>query len=371
MDVVAPLIITTVAPDPTPVTGTDGMVHVVYELEVLNVSPRPATITKIESLADGPDGAVVATLGRDEAQARSLLVANFGSMPFTEIPVGRTTVVLLDEVFPTRADIPTGSTHRVEASFGAAKSASLDAVAARYPDTVSQIGGTIHVRGQTPVIIGPPLSGDGWETGNGCCGLTSHRGAMMPAGGRLNGGERFAIDWVRFDLADDPLTTLHGDISRNLDYLAYDADVPAVADGTVVSVVSDMPDEPPQQAPTDLGIDQLGVNSVIIDIGHGDYAFFAHLIPGSATAHSGDHVTRGQVIGHLGNSGNTTEPHLHFHVSRAPLALSGDNVPYEIDRFSFVGSISAADRLVAGPDAGERTMQMPLDGDIVDFPSHP
>ena len=163
-------------------------------------------------------------------------------------------------------------------------------MAARYPDTVSQIGGTIHVSGQTPVIIGPPLSGDGWEAGNGCCGLTSHRGAMMPAGGRLNGGERFAIDWVRFDLADDPLTTLHGDICRNHDYLAYDADVLAVADGTVVSVVSDMPDEPPQQAPTDLGIDQLGGNSIIIDIGHRNDAFFAHLIPGSATVHPGDHV---------------------------------------------------------------------------------
>jgi len=194
---------------------------------------------------------------------------------------------------------------------------------------------------------------------------------MMPTGGRLNSGERFAIDWVRFDLTDDPLTTFHGDISRNEDYLAYDAAVLAVADGTVVSVVSNMPDEPPQQPPTDLGIDQLGGNYIIIDIGGGNYAFYAHLIPGTATVHAGDHVTRGQVIGHLGNTGNTTEPHLHFHVSRAPVPLSGDNVPYENDQFSFVGSISPAARLVAGTDAGERTNQMSLDGSIVDLPSQP
>ena len=54
VDVVAPLVITTISPDPIPVTGTDGKVHVAYELSVLNSGPRPATITKIETLADGP-----------------------------------------------------------------------------------------------------------------------------------------------------------------------------------------------------------------------------------------------------------------------------------------------------------------------------
>ncbi len=370
IDVVAPLIITTVAPDPIPVTGTDGRVHVVYELELLNDSPRPATISRIDTLADGPDGPVVATLGREETQARSLLIANFGSTPTTEIPVGRTAVVLLDDVFPTRTDVPTGLTHRIDASFGAAESAKLVALAARYPDTVSQIGGAIQVSGQTPPIIGPPLSGKGWVAGNGCCGLSSHRGAMAAVGGRLNGSERFAIDWVRVDLADDRLTTFHGDSSRNQDYLAYGADILAVADGTVVSVVSDMADEPPQQAP-ELGIDKLGGNHIILDIGAGNYAFYGHLIPGSPKVRVGDHVTRRQVIGKVGNTGNTTEPHLHFHVSRAPLPLSGDNVPYESDRFSFVGSISATSRLLVGPDAGVRTMQMPLNNTIIDFQASP
>lgn len=370
VDVVAPLVLTKLAPDPVPVTGTDGRVHVVYELAVQNVSPRPATLTRIETRVDGPDGAVVAALGQDEILARSLLVANFESTPFTEIPVGRTAVVLLDAVFPTVADVPAALTHRFEARFGPAESGSLDALAARYPDTVSQIGGAVRISDRKPVIVGPPLSGQGWAAGNACCARTSHRGAMIPLGGRLNGAERFAVDWVRFDLRDDRLRTSHGDDSRNEGYLAYDAPVLAVADGTVVSVVSDLPDQPPQRAPTDLGIDELGGNHVILDIGDGNYAFFAHLKPGSATVRAGDRVTRGQVIGRLGNSGNTTEPHLHFHVSRAPLPLSGDNVPYVIDRFRVDGSLGADDRLVAGPGAGERTLQMPLEGDVVGFPSN-
>lgn len=369
-DVVAPLIITTVAPDPIPVTGTDGKVHVVYELQVLNFSPRPATVTKVDTLADGPDGAVVATLGPDQVTARSLLLAAFGS-PATPIPTGRTGVLLLDDTFATRADVPARLTHRLEARFspaGASEPAEVQAIAARYPDTASQVGGPVQVSGQQPVVVGPPLSGAGWVAGNGCCGLTSHRGAMLAAGGRLNSGERFAVDWVRMDLADDPLRTRRGDIAKNESYLAYGADILAVADGTVVSVVDDMANEPPQQAPTDIGLDQLGGNHIIVDIGGGNYAFFAHLIPGSATVQVGDRVTRGQVIGHVGNTGNTTEPHLHFHISRAPVPLAGDNVPYEIDRFTFVGSVGADVRLVRGPDAGSRTDQLPLEGAIADFP---
>jgi hypothetical protein len=365
-DVVAPLVITAVGDDPIPVTGTDGKVHEVYELEILNVAPRPATITRIDTLAEGADGPVVATIGQDEVRARSILVAAYETSPFTEIPVGRTAVVLLDDVFATRDDVPARSNHRVQARFGAAPSTDLQAVAARYPDSVSQIGGVVHASNQAPVIIGPPVTGGGWVATNGCCGNSSHRGAMMAVGGRLNASERFAIDFVRLDTTADGVVTFHGDGSRNEDYLAYGAPLLAVADGTVVSVLSDVPDSTPQHAPTDLAFEQLGGNHVILDIGDGNYVYYAHMIPGSATVKVGDTVTRGQVIGKLGNSGNSSEAHLHLQVTRAPLPLSADNVPYEFDRFTYVGALSD-DGVKAGPDAGERTDQLPLDGSVIDF----
>lgn len=370
IDVVAPLVISAATPDPIPVTGTDGKVHVVYELEVLNFSPRVATITAVETLAGGPDGTVVGTMDRAEVRANSLVLAGFGEKA-TGIPVGRTAMVLLDDVFATRDDVPATLTHRLTASFGAPGSAQMAAIAARYPSTVTQIGGAVQVSDGTPVVIGPPLAGGNWGAGNGCCGLTSHRGAIQPLAGRINAAERFAIDWVRFDTTADPVRTYRGDISENRDYLAYGAEVLAVADATVVSVVSTLRDEPPQIAPTTLGLEQLGGNYVILDIGGGAYVFLAHLIPGSATVRPGDRVTRGQVIGRLGNSGNTTEPHLHVHVSRAPLPLSGDNVPYVIDRFSFSGSVDAAGRYSPGPDAGDRTGQLPLEGAVIDFGTSP
>jgi hypothetical protein len=368
-DVLAPLVITAIGADPIPVTGTDGKLHEAYEIEILNTAPRPATITRIDTLAGGADGTVVATIGPDEARSRSVLVASYSSAPFTEIPVGRTAVVLLDDVFATRADVPATSTHRIQASFGAPPSIDLQAVGARYPDSVTQVGGVVHASKQQPVVIGPPLAGDGWVATNGCCGNTSHRGAVMAVGGRLNASERFAIDFVRLDPAVDGVVTARGDGSANEDYLAYGASLLAVADGRVVSVLSDVPDSTPQVAPTDLSFEQLGGNYVILDIGGGNFVYYAHMIPGSATVKVGDEVERGQVIGKLGNSGNSSEAHLHLHVTRAPLPLSADNVPYEFDRFTYVGALAADDTVRAGPDAGERTDQLALDGSVIGFPS--
>jgi hypothetical protein len=98
----------------------------------------------------------------------------------------------------------------------------------------------------SPVVIGSPLAGDDWVALNGCCGVTSHRGAVMGVGGRLNGSERYTIDWVRLDPTKDPATTFTGDGKRNEDYLAFDAQLLAVADGTVTTVVSNLNEAVPQ-----------------------------------------------------------------------------------------------------------------------------
>ncbi|MGH7448112.1 MAG: M23 family metallopeptidase, partial [Longimicrobiales bacterium] len=111
-------------------------------------------------------------------------------------------------------------------------------------------------------------------------------------------------------------------------------------------------------------------NSVVIDLG-GRYAFYAHLIPGSLRVSVGDRVRRGQVIGRVGNSGNSTEPHLHFHVvdALAPgtSTLGAEGIPYALARFELVG------RCTVFGGACERTAPvtvrggMPLQNQIVRF----
>ncbi|MDX1983227.1 MAG: M23 family metallopeptidase [Bryobacteraceae bacterium] len=72
----------------------------------------------------------------------------------------------------------------------------------------------------------------------------------------------------------------------------------------------------------------LGGNYIVLDLGGGRFAFYAHLQPGSLRVKPGDKVKRGQVLGLACNSGNSTEPHLHFHVSNGPDPLASEGLPF-------------------------------------------
>jgi hypothetical protein len=94
-------------------------------------------------------------------------------------------------------------------------------------------------------------------------------------------------------------------------------------------------------------------------------------------------VKRGDVLGKLGNSGNTSAPHLHFHLMDGPSALASNGIPYVIDSFSLAGRIPAEkDPAVAtsiegsligdlSPSASPRHAQFPLNLDVIDFPETP
>ncbi|WP_396450217.1 M23 family metallopeptidase [Actinomadura sp.] len=69
-------------------------------------------------------------------------------------------------------------------------------------------------------------------------------------------------------------------------------------------------------------------NSVTLDLGDGVYAVFAHLRRGSLRVAKGDRVRAGDVLGEVGNSGNTSEPHLHFHLMDRPRPLAAAGVPF-------------------------------------------
>jgi murein DD-endopeptidase MepM/ murein hydrolase activator NlpD len=93
----------------------------------------------------------------------------------------------------------------------------------------------------------------------------------------------------------------------------------------------------------------------------------------------GQRVKRGQVLGKLGNTGNTSAPHLHFHLMDGASVLGSNGVPYVIDRFAFAGQVSVAkfaksevlegdwsEGLLSQPSP--RRQQLPLNLAIVDFP---
>jgi len=257
-------------------------------------------------------------------------------------------------------------THRITATFGPF-GPDQGELANIYPEKVVEIGGSVTTSHDKPVVIGAPVTGDGWVAGNGLAArkLNFHRGAVVPVGGRLSGTERFAVDWIRVDPSAKPLTAFKGDPTKNESYLSFDQPLVAVADGTVVSVVSDQPNVPPR-ALSRIPFAQLTGNRIIVDIGNGVFALYAHLKNNGVPVKVGEKVKKGQVIGRLGNSGSTFEPHLHFQLMRGPLPLSFDNVPWEIDHFTLIGSVTL-DGVVSDPAAGPRTNELPLADTVNNF----
>lgn len=376
VDQISPLLITTIAPDPIPFAGTDGKTHLVYELQVFNASPRAARLTGLQTLADGPDGKVLSSLSAEELAARTLQVgpAVDQTGPSVEIPGGRVGLVLLDGVYDDRGAIPAQVTHRIQATF--VVSPDDDRVAQLYPTESNQVGGVVTPSSQTATVIGSPLAGADWFTTGSCCTLAGHRGFMMPLGGRMNGTERFALEYVRLDM-DAPklidseagvMATFRGDPTRNESYLAWDQPVLAVADGTVVEAISDVADRPPGSFAEGLELTKLTGNGVIIDLGGGVHAMVNHLKQDSVPVKVGDKVKKGQEIGRLGNSGNSSQPHLHFQMFLGVAPLSGDNLPFVIDKLTYGGQVGDGGITFPTP-AGPRTDQYPLAESVTSYGS--
>lgn len=366
------LVLTPIEAESIPVPGTDGRLHVVYELQVQNTSPRPATITEV--VAMGPDGAAITSLSGDAVTALSMIVADFSlpPIPADVVPAGRSVLLIMDAVFDAGAEIPETLTHEVSATFGEFEPDQGDFAVNNFPDEATETGGVVTIGDGTPHVIGPPITGGGWVAVNGCCGLSPHRGAMLPLGGRINGSERYAVDWSRFDTDAKPLVdfttgtqaTFSGDPDDNRSYFTFGQPAIAVDDAEVVAVVNDLEDAPPHVFLT-LPLKDLGGNRVILKLDDGVYAFYGHLRKGSVQVEVGDTVERGEQIAELGNSGNTSESHLHFHLMDGPLPLTAENLPWVIDDFDFEGT-AEPDGIVT-TDAGERVDQLPLMYSTVEF----
>ncbi len=159
-----------------------------------------------------------------------------------------------------------------------------------------------------------------WLTGNGPAAESGHRRALIPVGGVPAIAQRFAIDYV---MVGDDNKTFTGDQLKNESYHAEGVDALAVANGVVVEVKDSIPENIPgvNSRAVPITLETVGGNHVVIDIGGGHYAFYAHVKPGSLRVKLGDKVKRGQVIALVGNTGNSTEPHLHFHISDGDLAV--------------------------------------------------
>ncbi|WP_169584403.1 peptidoglycan DD-metalloendopeptidase family protein [Antrihabitans stalactiti] len=106
---------------------------------------------------------------------------------------------------------------------------------------------------------------------------------------------------------------------------------------------------------------------MVIDIGDGRYAFYAHIKGGSVKVKPGDKVTKGQEIARLGNTGSATEAHLHFQVMAGTQPLTAMNQPSQFEKFTLQGT-AESDGFVPATDAGPRTDELLLIRSVISFP---
>lgn len=244
-------------------------------------------------------------------------------------------------------------------------------------EVLEQIGAHTPVADQAPAVLGPPLLGEGWIAADGCCTAPRHVRALQTINGQILGAQRFAIDWERLN---EENRIVAGDPQAVESYVAYGQPVLAVADAHVARVLDGLEQQVPGALPPAIAIEEADGNHVVLDLGDGRFVLYAHMIPGSITVAEGDEVRRGDVLGRVGNSGNSSAPHLHLHVMSDVSALASNGLPYVLDGYKLSGRIASTEAFDHAEATGEpaeivpveipgtHANDLPLDQSIVAFP---
>lgn len=344
--------------------GSDGNVHLVYELLLTNAMTVPATISMVEVL-DATSGATLMRLS-DQSLLAVMSLPPMPTAPTVVLPPSTIGVVWLDIPLPASAQVPAFLMHRLTI-----------APAAGVPESLlSFTGARVAVDRRPPVILGPPLSGSGWAAIGSCCD-GPHRRALMPVAGQWYLGQRFAIDFNQLDSQNRPGV---GDPLLPTSFPTFGEPVLAVADAMVAVAVDRYRDLKVNEEREAITSDSEGGNHIILDLGQGRFAGYGHLQQGSIAVKAGDRVTRGQVIGKAGSSGTNGGPHLHFQVTDGPSILAADGLPYAFDSFLITGQAPPLAEVVGYYDtmkpipvstenAGPRRDEFPLGSNVLTFPA--
>ena len=345
---------------PTAVT-IDGQQQLVYEMHVTNYAGVDMLPTKLDVLdADALEKPLASWAG--PALLAHMAIAGTDKSPDARgLAAGVQAVIYVEVVLPAGARVPRRLIHRL----------TYETVTAHASEPGEVLGGAVVVDRRAPVSLAPPLRGGPWIAIYDASVPRGHRRVMFALGGRARIPARFAIDWFRLDASGHHT---RGDAQQVANWLGYGEDVLAVADATVVATRNDYPESRTLKNPRH-PLGEGSGNFVSLDLGDGRYAHYEPLRPGSIRVHPGERVHRGQIIAALGFSGDSTGPHLHFHVSDGAAPLAGEGLPFVIARYEVLGDYPDLDDFDAGrpwralpaQTAHSRREEMPAPSAVVQF----
>ena len=303
-----------------------GFSYLVYELHFQNYTDEPLKLQELEivDVSRTPSKPVAAFTGSQLYEQLLPIGADKidGDHP---LEGGKRAVALICLAFADAGTVPERLGHRMLVGDSVAEGPSIE---------------TRHTKLQT---LAPPVMGTDWVADNGPSLHSHHRTGLFVAGGGAHLSRRFAIDWKQKDKQGEIYA---GDARDVRSYYSYGEKVFAVADATVASAKDGLPDNIPRTAAgfktvVTLTMENVAGNAIVLDIGDGQFAYYAHMKPGSVRVKAGDRVKRGEWLGQIGNSGDARWPHLHFQVTAGPDILASEGLPFVIDHYRTKGENGA------------------------------
>jgi hypothetical protein len=350
---------------PPPVKG-NGKYHLAYEVHMTNFWRHHLRLERVE-VFDPKTSSLLSTV-----EGAGLVSSLFQPKHPTDssdpdlVQCGRRAVAYVWLTFDSQRSIPHRAYHRL--TFSVVDS---DESSGRFVD-----GAAITVPHNDPPILGAPCSEGYWAVGNGPANSSEHRRSILAVDGSIWLLQRFAFDILKISAEGQ---IVRGDPAKNENWTSYGEELLAVADGVVSEVIDGIPDNTPL-APTRavaMNRDTFVGNCVIIDIGAEGFALYAHIRAGSIPVRVGDSVKRGDVVGLIGNSGNSEAPHLHFSLGTANDPFSSEGIPYVFDSFDLVSvNLPGDEALIEEGVPGEEltqakrqrcTLEMPIGDPVLYF----
>ncbi len=323
-------------------------IYLFYELHLTSFMPKAVSLRRVEVLdADSETSRPIVTFEAPQLEVMVRPLSGktfFGRRERLVIESGQRTIVFVSLELQRSLRVPTRLVHRVSTA-----------------DSETQ-GAVISTHHTELHVLGAPLEGADWLAADGPSNDEDnhHRRGVVILDGRAVDSRRYAIDWKQ--IRDG--ASFSGDSRDVHAYHSYGMAVLAVADGRVLRARDGLPDNMPGHgdafhAAVPITLDTAVGNTITLDLGGGQFAYYMHLQPGSLRVKTGDRVRRGQVLARVGASGDAREPHLHFEVTNSPKPLAGEGVPYLIDRYRC--------RSTDGGPAELHTHELPLDKSVVTF----
>jgi murein DD-endopeptidase MepM/ murein hydrolase activator NlpD len=307
----------------------EGSTRLYYEMVITNVAKDSYVLEAVEAKAG-------ATQTKFNGQALAAMIVRLGAWGQPESRADRTIEGGRGVIVFLALDLGKGKAlSTIEHSLHVVddKGEAHDVVPAPVP-----------VSNESPIVVAPPLRGE-WIAGDSINNgpQAAHRRAVLVDNGHAWLAQRYAIDWMQYQTVDGKRTTWRGPEDRNDSYFCYDQPIYSVAAGEVIDMSDGMAENVPHSGKHAVAIDfnNAAGNHVVVEIAPHRYVLYAHMRPGTVQVKIGDRVGVGQIIGHVGNTGSSAEPHLHLHVDDHPSFLAGNGMPYEFTNGEASGPVDA------------------------------